>query len=67
MGLNEVADWQGEIKRLAETLTEALDSCPVHRCVAISEGTAYGHQLICPECSRKLDALLALVRRGPDA
>lgn len=64
MDLNEVADWQGEIKRAAEVLTEALDTCQNARCGGPSD---LGMQQICPECTKKLDVLLALVRRGPEA
>lgn len=64
------ATWRGELQTLAEALEKAMGECPAPRCGEVCTGwsgdaDAAGYQLLCPDCTKKMDALLALVRRGP--
>lgn len=56
-----------ELGQLIDTLAEALNTCQEDHCGEASGMDAYnlneGYQIICPECSRKLDALLRHVER----
>jgi membrane protease subunit (stomatin/prohibitin family) len=62
--LNDGANWRSELQRRAEIVTEALDSCPEKTCGAPGD-LGIGSQQICPACTKKLDALLEIVRAGP--